>query len=336
MSTCAHLENTVKITNVHNISLPLAVWLLHDEYDHVNEPKYISATGLMKPIRQTILAKRLAKQNQEQEMDVSSLLASSIGTAIHDSIEKAWTKDPARHLMRLGIPADVANNILVNPTPEERAAKPNALVCLMEQRAIRSIGGYKVGGKYDMILDGRLHDWKTTSVYTYIKGSKDEDYALQGGIYRWLNPAEVLDDQIYINFIFTDWQRSMTKTEGYPQLKVAEHPVTMLGYAETESWIKARLRELDRCWDLPEKELPECTDKELWRSDPSYKYYSNPETAKAGGKSSKNFTSLKDANAYMANEKGGKGIVKTVPGEVKACGFCPSFEACSQKDRYFS
>ena len=31
----------MKITNNSNISLSLAVWLLHDEYDYVNETNYI-------------------------------------------------------------------------------------------------------------------------------------------------------------------------------------------------------------------------------------------------------------------------------------------------------
>ena len=31
----------------------------------------------------------------------------------------------------------------------------------------------------------------------------------------------------------------------------------------------------------------------------------------------------------------GKGIVKEIPGEVKACSYCPAFNACKQKDHYF-
>ena len=31
----------------------------------------------------------------------------------------------------------------------------------------------------------------------------------------------------------------------------------------------------------------------------------------------------------------GKGIVKEVPGDVKACEYCPAFNACKQKDLYY-
>lgn len=322
----------MKITNEYNIALPLAVWLLHDDYDHVSEENYISATALMKPIRQIVLARRIPAS--DHSMDISENLSRSMGTAIHDSIEKSWTKNLVPKLLKLGIPEKVAQSVMINPTEEERAANPEGIACYMEQRSIRSIGGYRVGGKFDMILEGRLYDHKTSSVYTYIKGTKDEDYALQGGIYRWLNPDKVIDDKIYINFVFTDWQKMMTKTAGYPPIKAIEHPVTMLGYTETEQWIKAKLRELDRCWNLPESELPECTDKDLWRSEPKYKYYAKPDTAKEGGRATKNFDDLVEANKYLGEQ--GKGIVVTVPGEVKACNYCAGFDACTQKNRYFN
>jgi len=32
----------------------------------------------------------------------------------------------------------------------------------------------------------------------------------------------------------------------------------------------------------------------------------------------------------------GKGVIKEVPGEPKACGYCPAYAACTQKDRYFA
>ena len=84
--------------------------------------------------------------------------------------------------------------------------------------------------------------------------------------------------------------------------------------------------------DAPESELPECTEDELWRSDPAYKYYKNPQKM---SRSTKNFDNLHDANLRLA-EDGGVGIVVTVPGEVKACKTCAAFNLCTQKDRYLA
>lgn len=75
-----------KFTNQEGIPLALAVFLAQDSYDH--EEDVISATTLLKPIRQTILAKRVPQE--ERLVDIAGLASSRIGTAIHDAIERAW------------------------------------------------------------------------------------------------------------------------------------------------------------------------------------------------------------------------------------------------------
>lgn len=69
------------------------------------------------------------------------------------------------------------------------------------------------------------------------------------------------------------------------------------------------------------KKIYHCTDEELWRSDPQYKYYTDP--TKTSGRST-NFDNLADAHRHLA-EKGGKGVIITKPGEPKACAYCPAF-----------
>ena len=326
------------ITNKHDISVPLAVWLLFDEYDYISDPNYISATSLLKPLKQMILSKRIDKQNQE--MDLSDLVASSLGSAIHDSIEKAWRQNAAKGMKILGYPAAVYENIAVNPTPEEIAANPAIIPVWFEQRNFREITiqgrTWKIGGKFDTVISGRLFDNKSTSVYSYIKGGKDEDYSKQGSIYRWLNPDLITDDFIYIQFIFTDWQRSESKRNpNYPQTRLKEHPVPLLSLDQTEAFIVEKLTALMRYADAPEDQIPECSDKDLWRSDPQFKYYGDPAKAQdPTARATRNFDSMADAQAFMAS-KGGKGAIKTVPGEVRACEYCAAFEICRQKDRYF-
>ena len=186
-----------------------------------------------------------------------------------------------------------------------------------------------------MVLDGRLFDFKTTSVYAYIKGSKDEDYAAQGGIYRWLNPDLIESDHIFIQFMFTDWQSAEAKRNpNYPQQKAKEYPVLLPSINDSNAFVVAKLQELSRLWDAPEDKLPDCTDKELWRSDPQFKYYSDPEKAKdPSARSTKNFDSLAEAEAFKREK--GKGVVITKLGEVKACNYCAAFPVCKQREQYF-
>ena len=324
----------MKITNNFNISLSLAVWLLHDEYDYVNEPNYISVTTLMKPLRHIILPRRIPRELVE--IDVSDFIARALGHSLHDSIEKSWVKGFRRSLTLLGYPEAVIDRVRINPTPEELAATPNAIPIYLEQRAKKTVTvngkTWTVGGKFDMVAEGIVHDNKSTSAYTWVYGGRDEEHQQQGSLYRWLNPDKITEDFIRINYIFTDWQKSQAKQNpNYPQKRVESKDIVLLSEAEVQRWVEWKLQLVMKYWDAPERDIPNCTDEELWMSDPKFKYYADP--AKTSGRSTKNFDSLLEANAFKA-EKGNKGIIITVPGEPKRCDYCDAFPLCTQKDKY--
>lgn len=325
----------MKLTNLHGISLPLAVWLLSDDYDYINDPKYISATSLLKSTRQLVLSRRVIQE--DREVDVSDFLASRMGSAIHDSQEKAWRTSGSSAMKKLGYPEAVYSNIAINPTPEEIAANPAIIPIWIEKRSFREIAGYRIGGKFDQVIDGRLFDTKTTSVYAYLLGRKDNDFAYQGGIYRWLNEDLITDEHIYIQFVFTDWQKARARGDAdYPQVKALEYPVEMPSIAETEAFIVNKISQLEKFWDAPDEQIPHCTDKELWRGETVYKYFSDPVKATMpGSRATRNFDGDKAAAYAFMAEKGGKGVVKQIAGDVKACSYCPAFNVCKQKDLYY-
>ena len=122
------------LTNKFNLPLPLQVWLAGDSYDYVDNPKYISATSILKPVRQIVLSKRLP----EQDIDISDKIAVSTGTAIHDGIERAWA-DPKLSLTKLSYPSECIDKILVNPKPED--IKEDYIHVYKEQRAIKENNG---------------------------------------------------------------------------------------------------------------------------------------------------------------------------------------------------
>ena len=314
--------------------MSLAVWLLHDEYDYVNEPNYISVTTLMKPLRHIILPRRIPRELVET--DVSDFIARALGHSLHDSIEKAWVKAYRRSLALLGYSEAVIDRVRINPTPEELAAAPNVIPIYLEQRAKKTVTvngkTWTVGGKFDMVAEGIVHDNKSTSAYTWVYGGRDEEHQQQGSLYRWLNPDKITEDFIRINYIFTDWQRAQAKQNpNYPQKRVESKDIVLLSEAEVQRWVEWKLQLVMKYWDAPERDIPNCTDEELWMSDPKFKYYADP--AKTSGRSTKNFDSLLEANAFKA-EKGNKGIIITVPGEPKRCDYCDAFPLCTQKDKY--
>lgn len=326
------------LTNNNNFGLAMAVWLAHDEYTNGAEEfagkNVISMTTLLKPTRATILALR-NPPTEEGVGDVADRIKAQIGHAIHDAVEKAWVEGYKPAMEKLRVPARVIEKIRVNPSNVD----PDTIPVHFEQRKFRSVfvDGYEViiSGKYDQVLDGELNDTKSTSTYTYINDTKSDDYIKQLSGYRWLDPETITSDQGRINFVFLDWMRGKVgTTENYPSSQVLEKVYNLMPLEQTEQWITSKVRELIKYQNAPEEDLPRCTDKELWKTDPVYKYYADPKKAQEGARATKNFPNYPAAVQYQNVTKKGKGCIITVPGQVKACSYCPAFEHCTQKDEY--
>lgn len=323
----------MKVTNNNDVSLPLAVWLLYDEYDYVDNPKYLSATTLLKPLKQIVMKHRV--DFSKQSVDVADFIAASMGSGLHDSIEKAWHNGHKAALRKLGYPERVVQAVTINPTKEDFAKNPDLIPVYIEQRASKVLRGWTIGGKFDIVTEGLLQDFKSTSTYSWTKGTRDDEHKMQGSIYRWLHDDKITSDVIRINYIFTDFMKGMTSQPNYPAQRIMHKDIPLLSYERTERWLDEKLALIDKYWDAPESEIPECTDEELWKSEPQFKYYSDPEKAKdPSARSTKNFDDMASARLHMAN-KGGKGAIKVVEGQVKRCEYCAVASICKQRERYF-
>ncbi len=320
----------MKYSNPSNIALSMAVWLATDDYDYVERPNYISATSLLKSVRQLILTSRINGAG-EQSVDIATQIPNRMGTAFHDAIERAWKGNYKQSLKSLGYPKGVIEAVRINPSLDELSE--DIIPVWLEQRVEKEFKGWTIGGKFDMIIEYRLRDVKSTSTFTYMNKANDDKFRMQGSIYRWLNPERIRHDHMYIDYLFTDWSANMARAnKDYPQQKILEYPILLKSISETEQYVSSKLTALERYKDAPESELPECTEEELWRSEPVYKYYKNPAST---GRSTKNFDNQHDANLRFV-EDGGVGIVVRVPGEVKACKYCAGYKMCKQKDKYLA
>lgn len=307
-------------TNNHNIPLPLAVFLATDHYDYV--PNVISATTLLKPLKQIVLGNRLTQE--ETFVDVSDLVSSRMGSAIHTAIEQAWL-DPAKALAALGFSEKVINRIKINPDKPD----PKDINVYMEKRSNKAIAGMTVSGKFDFVAEGKVQDFKSTSTYTYMNQTNTDKYRLQGSIYRWLNPDIITSDTMSIHFIFTDWQKvESLKNKDYPPARVHSQSIDLLSVEATENWLRNKITQIKRYEHADEVEIPACTDEDLWRKPTVYKYYKDPNKT---DRSTKNFTTMSEAAAYMS-DRGNVGMIKEVKGQVIACRYCPAFSICKQKD----
>ena len=313
--------------NPSRIPLSLAVFLATDNYDY--ESNTISATGLIRPLRQIVLARRVPAD--QRPVEIGSLVKSRIGSALHDGIERAWIHNKDQAMEALGYPEHVIQRVKVNPEPDE--LEEGDIPVYLEKRSRRQVGRYVVSGKFDFVAEGRVEDFKSTGTFSWTneRASKDKElsYKLQGSIYRWLNPDIITDDELAINFIFTDWSYGFAKANpNYPPEATAQKLIPLMSISETDNWIRQKLDLLDQYLDAPESEIPLCTDADLWRSAPEFKYYKNPDKR---NRSTKNFDNYADAFQRLQDD-GGTGVVIEKPGTVSACKYCPAFAVCTQKD----
>ena len=175
--------------------------------------------------------------------------------------------------------------------------------------------------------DGRLEDFKSTSVYTAINHTNDEKYSWQGSIYRWLNPDIITANEMAIQFLFTDWSGAQARSNPkYPQARTVQKLFPLKSVNETQHFIEQKIRLVETLWNAPEEHIPACTDEQLWRSEPQWKYSKNPNNT---ARSTKNFDNKQEAYLRMAQD-GNVGKVVEVPGKAVACKYCPAFAVCKQ------
>ena len=311
--------------NFPPVSATLGVWLATDNYSGRGDNRTISATELLKSTRQVVLARRV--DPAIATLSINSLISSRIGTAIHDAIERSWISDTAeKALETLGLPA---KRYVVNPVGP---VADGFIAVRLEQRVERKVGDWTITGQYDIVIDGQLYDVKTTKAFVIEKRLHDKKWAMQGSIYKWLNPEVITDDSVVIECVVLDWNAAGTRaSEHYPAAPWVSVRLKLTEPGDVDAFIRQKLNEITRYENSPESELPRCTDEDLWREAPRYAYYANPE---ATGRSTKNFDTLQEANAFLAQK--GKGRVEIRPGEVKACSYCPAAPLCTQRLEYLS
>ncbi len=278
----------MRYTNKHNFPKYVEEWLSNDEYDY--EDNTISATTLMSPPRMWALKKL---HWEDLEMDIADLIASRYGTALHDSVEK--TK--------------ISNAI-------------------QEQRFRTKIDGKVITGKFDLMIDmdkseKKLVDIKSTSVWTHIYGSRDEDYKTQMSIYRFLarKNGHNVGTKAEIMMVFTDWSASKARKDPeYPQSRILIKPVDLWSDEETEEYIKGRIKALEDA----EIDPPNCTEEELWQDKTKYA------VMKKGRISAVKLHDSQEASDEHMLSLSEDHYVEVRQGKVKRCNYCSARTVCAQ------
>jgi hypothetical protein len=305
-------------TNNRNLPLPVAVWLANDTYD--KDPSYLSGSQFAQSDRQIVLGYRI----NERTVDLSSLVAARLGHAINDSIDNAW-KSPG--LMRRIVAAGF-NPLFeydINPTVLTEGKIP----VYIQQRYNEEICDRTISGAPDVIINGRLTDYKSTSVFSWQK-KEVGDYMWQLTTYRYLARDLISDDTATIQFILKDWSElRASKDPDYPQTPCPTMLVRVGTPEECKARIIARVERLKLLMSLDQSELPTCTDEELWLDPPKFAYYKDA-FSDGKGRATRVFDSYAEASTFMGT-KAGVGKIITRKGEPKACNYCRAASICEQR-----
>lgn len=200
-----------------------------------------------------------------------------------------------------------------------------------------SLKGYFLSGKADL-LDVSLKkmiDYKTTSVYKILKQDY-EDWYKQLLIYAWLFTKIGFEvDNAEIVALLKDWSKTKAKVDkNYPQLQVQIIPFkfTEKDFEYIEKFILQRFLELKQYENVPDCDLPMCTEIERWNEGKKYAVKKNKNKTAI-----RVLNSLKEAEEYKNNiqEKQPKdyywieereGIDKRCLEYCSCCQFCPYYQ----------
>lgn len=202
---------------------------------------HLSVTQLINSPKIVALTKKF---EDELEQDVSDMVWSIFGSAIHGVLEHG--KD---------------HNHIV------------------EERLHAMLDGWKISGAVDLQIVNELggisiRDYKTTSAWAVM--NEKIEWEQQLNIYAWL--VDTVKEDFHVTdlgivAIIRDWsRREAARNPDYPQAPVKEIPIKIWPYQDREAFIKERISHHSACEFAMEtnEELPPCTPEEMWEKPTTY------------------------------------------------------------------
>lgn len=290
----------MRFTNKHD--LPEAVFkaLTEDHYD-AGESDY-SVTTILKPPRMVQLMRR---HDEELTQDAMDRLWSLLGTAVHKIFEDNTSAD-----------------------------------AVAELRVYLTMLGRKIGGQLDHYRDGVITDYKVTSAWSWVYGSRIKEWTEQQNIYAELYRENGFDiKQLQIMAVFRDWKETeyIKNPSQYPPLPIMPINLEIWPDDKVRDFIEYRTAKQIEAENLPDDELPLCTEQEMWAMPSKYAVYKNNLK-----RASRVLDSEEEAEAWIkqAKEKDKKASTYEIrfrPGKRNRCEkYCPAAAFCSQHKKFLA
>jgi hypothetical protein len=286
------LGEKMKLTNKHGIPQTFVNVLERPTYS--KGKAHLSVTQLINSPKIVALTKKF---DDELEQDVSEMVWSLFGSAIHQVLEHGQDQNH-----------------------------------IVEERLHATLDGWNISGAIDLQITSDLglsvRDYKTCSIWSVLNDKIEWEQQLN--IYAWLvetvKKTPVVD--LGIVAIIRDWsRRDAAKNDDYPKAPVKEIPIRLWPYEERENYIKHRIAQHSAFEFALEagETLPECTTQEMWEKPTTWAL------KKTGGVRAKSVHET-ESEARGALLKSGMGYeIEVRPGSRTRCeNFCPVSNYCQQ------
>lgn len=284
------------ITNKYN--LPQTFLNIVERPTYTKGKAHLSVTEL---INSPQIVQLRAKYENQIQVDVSEMVWSIFGTAVHHVLEQG--KDENH---------------------------------LVEQRLHAELDGWHISGAIDLQIvtdEGiEINDYKTVGAWGVM--NEKVEWEQQLNIYAWLveRVKQVPVSRIKIVAIIRDWNRRDSQTKaGYPEAPVAVLEIPLWGMDDRERFIRGRINAHSEALFASETgtEIPPCTPAECWEKPTTYA------VKKEGAVRAKSVFDNRE-QAEQAVIDAGKGYyLETRPGERTRCAnFCQVSQWCTQYQTY--
>jgi hypothetical protein len=282
----------VNLTNKFNIPQTFVNVLERPTY--TKGKAHLSVTQLINSPKIVALTQKF---DADLEQDVSDMVWSIFGTAIHGVLEHG--KDE--------------NHIV-------------------EERLHATLDGWRISGAIDLQIKDdaglSIRDYKTTSAWGVM--NEKVEWEQQLNIYAWLvetvKKTPIID--IGIVAIIRDWsRRDAAKNENYPPAPVKEIPIRLWTYEEQTTYIKHRIGLHSACEFAMEtdEDLPLCTPEEMWERPTTWAI------KKVGGVRAKSVHDTEESMLKALEIAGPAYEIEVRPGSRIRCeSFCPVNTYCQQ------
>jgi hypothetical protein len=208
---------------------------------------------------------------------------------------------------------------------------------LVEERLHTVVDGWSISGAIDLQIVNEddtitVNDYKTVGAWSVM--NEKIDWELQLNIYAWLvrkvKKADV--SKLEIVAIIRDWSRRDAAVKAsYPDAPVKVIPIRLWSYEEQQDFVEGRISmHSNALFDMDTgDELPHCTPTEMWEKQTTYA------VKKIGGVKARNVCDTSEEAQAKVAEYGKEYEIEVRLGERTRCAnFCSVSRWCNQYQDY--